>query len=369
MLVAVLAPSYGLERVSYMIPSTQHRYIKLHRVPIHRLERGGTFFEQTPLVVGPQVDLVHTFNHIPVNRQFVVTAEMELPRYLGQARIWQKRAGLRLLASDRCRGIWPLSEATRSYLARRFDDVGFGQLKAKMSVFRGAVPSGEVRGAEADCRASGPLKLLFVGADGLRKGLRPTIEAALALRKAGLDVELTVVGNPTAETYLLPGLTFPIADLSAMLAESPWIRHYPSLPNIEVRRLMDNHDLFVLPTIDESLGWVMAEAAMSGLPSITTNIFAIPELVLDGVTGWTIDLTLDEDRRWIGVGRPRGEEAWIAVQAFITERLIAVVSSLAADRSAIKRFGEKARQHMSAQYAMDVAGPRLESLYSAALGS
>src|SRR5271170_6646929 len=74
--IAVIAPSYNMERVSYMIPSTHYRYVKLRRLPLHRWERRGTFLEQTPVIIGPKVDLIHTFNHIPVNRPFVVTAEM-----------------------------------------------------------------------------------------------------------------------------------------------------------------------------------------------------------------------------------------------------------------------------------------------------
>src|SRR5271154_1296077 len=105
MTVAVTAPSYGMERVSYMIPSSRHRYIKLHRIPINRWEKRGTFLDQTPIVIGPKVDLVHTFNQIAVNRDFVVTVEMELPRYLGQPKNWQMSVGLKYLASDRCRGI------------------------------------------------------------------------------------------------------------------------------------------------------------------------------------------------------------------------------------------------------------------------
>lgn len=365
--VAVITPSYGMERVSYMIPSSHHHYIKLHRLPLHKWERHSTFFEQTPVIVGPKVDLVHTFNHIPVNRPFVVTAEMELPRYLGRARSWQNRIGFRLLASDRCRGIWPLSDAARAYIARHFDDAGYAYLSDKMAVFRGAVPSTTNEHEGEGRTGSGPLRLLFVGGDGLRKGLRPTLEAARRLRQWGIEVELTVVGQPSAETYLVPGIIFPTVDLGSMLVEESWIRYHPSLPNLEVRRQMCSHDLFVLPTMDESLGWVIVEAAMSGLPSVTTNVFAIPELVLNGVSGWTIDLPLDEDRRWAYAGDANARDAWMAAQTEIAERLTNILGAVAVDRALIVRFGKSARQHIASRYAIDVARPRLERLYATAI--
>ncbi len=126
--IGILTPSYGMELVSYMIPSARHDYVRLSRVPLQRLERRGTFLDQTPLVVGPRVDLIHTFNQIVANRRFGVSVEMELPRYLADPPAWQRRMGLRLLASDRCRGIWPLSEAARAHMIRRFERDGYPKL-------------------------------------------------------------------------------------------------------------------------------------------------------------------------------------------------------------------------------------------------
>jgi len=71
-------------------------------VPPYRVERSGTFWRQTPLVLDHPVSLVHTFNELPVGmRPFVVSFENELPRYLGTPSHWQLDAGYALLASGR----------------------------------------------------------------------------------------------------------------------------------------------------------------------------------------------------------------------------------------------------------------------------
>jgi glycosyltransferase involved in cell wall biosynthesis len=44
-------------------------------------------------------------------------------------------------------------------------------------------------------------------------------------------------------------------------------------------------DLFVLPSRSESLGYVLLEAGMAGLPAIGTRVGGIPEILEDGVTG------------------------------------------------------------------------------------
>jgi hypothetical protein len=89
--------------------------------------------------------------------------------------------------------------------------------------------------------------------------------------------------------------------------------------------------------------------------------------VLDGATGWTIDIPLDEDRRWTHIGRADAKEAWMATQAEIGERMTAILAEVAADRSAIGNFGNAARQHINALYGIDRASAQLEKLYSSAM--
>lgn len=363
--IGVVAPSYGLERVAYMMPSDRHRYVKLSAVPLHRLERRGTYWNQSPLIVGPRVALVHTFNQIPINRRFAVSVEMELPRFLGSPSASQMRAGFDRLMSDRCRGIWPLSEAARAYIQRRFERHGAGALAAKTEVFRGAVQPLAAGAERAGYSERGPIKLLFVGTDGLRKGLGPTLEAVERLRAGGVEVEITVIGRATEKVYLVPGQTFATDRVDALLGR-PWVTRHRAMPNREVRALMGTHDLFVFPTMDESLGWVAAEAGLSGLPTISTDVFALPELVRDGETGWTIPVPLNEDRRWIHIGDTGGRDAWDAIQATIADRLVATIAAIAADRGIIARFGGNAKSYITRLYGIDVATAHLERLYAAA---
>lgn len=361
----MLAPSYGLERVSYMIPAKGHRYVWLRHLPLERLERKGTYWQQSPYVIGPGVDLVHTFNQLPLNRAFVVSAEMELPRFLGHPTERQVKAGLNRLASSRCRGIWPLSDAARAYFLRRATGLGFHELEQKVEVFRGTVPVAPAADFCArDERA--PIRILFVGTAGLRKGLEPTLEGAERLRRDGIEVEVTVIGQPEASCYVAPGIIFDTHRVRNLLAQS-WVTHHMALPNAEVRRLMATHDLLSFLTMDESLGWVVAEAAMSGIPTISSNVFALPELVIDGKTGWTIPLPLNEDRRWMHVGKANARDPFIDTQNQLRGGLVEIVASLAKNRERISVAGAAAHDHIENLYGIDVAAAHLDQLYTAAI--
>lgn len=59
-------------------------------------------------------------------------------------------------------------------------------------------------------------------------------------------------------------------------------------------RFYNNADLFVVPSVYESFGLIYVEAMMYGLPSIATKGGGIPEVVTDGVDGFTTDINSSE---------------------------------------------------------------------------
>lgn len=113
-----------------------------------------------------------------------------------------------------------------------------------------------------------PLKLLFVGEVGLRKGV-PYLLQALDLIPPGL-VETKLVGSITLDR-----------DRLARYGDST--KFLGPLPRTEMPALFRWADAFVLPSIVEGSATVTYEALLSGVPVITTpNSGSIVE---DGVSG------------------------------------------------------------------------------------
>ena len=369
--IGIVSPSYGTEKVSYGLQPEGFSFHKVSRMPLHRLEKHGTFWHQTPVVLDHPVELVHTFNELPCGlRPFVVSFESELPRYLMDPPPWQLDFGYRLLDSDRCRRILALSEAAARALARRLHERGLGAVASKVGVFRGSIPmTGDIEAPDPSAaETSRPLRVLFVGRDAFRKGLIPTLDALAACIAAGAPIEATIVANVDRDDYTRKDRTVPGSDWLATLQRIPGITHHYQLPNPQVHALMRSHDVLLLPTLDESLGWVVVEAALLGLAVVTTNTFALPELVIDGRTGLLIDLERGIDGRWKGLDLEGSELDDAIARAFerIRTALVRHLTQLADRPDHAAAMGRAGRAHMESLYGLPAAAKQLASIYDAA---
>jgi glycosyltransferase involved in cell wall biosynthesis len=368
--VGIIAPHYGMEHVSYVMSPEGYEHVTLKRVPFQRLEKQGTFWNYTPLVLDASVPLIHTMNMLPLNgERFVVSYELEMPRYLGHYRAWQHQLGHRLMASNRCKSLMCISDIGANLLKQQFHAIGMPEVAQKVSVFRGAVlPSLDPIYEQAP-REQGPLKLLFIGAEAFRKGLIPTVEALKALREQGMEVELTVISSLRPSDYVM-GTVKPACDhWQQKLLDLPWVTHYTNVANAEVRQIIRAHDLLLLPSFDETLGWVIVEAGMEGVASIATNVFAFPEIIDDGHSGRLITLGLNDQSRWRGLSMNLADRdiARLEDNEAIKQGLMHHLTDIFENRHLVRQWGKAAYEKMQAMYNPIRAGRVLQSIYDRAL--
>lgn len=124
-------------------------------------------------------------------------------------------------------------------------------------------------------RASGKLRVLFVGGLGQRKGLSYLLKAVEMLDDS---VELTLLGRKTAP-HCRP--------LEAAVRKYRWL---PSLTHQAVLEEMSRQDVLVFPSLFEGFGLVILEAMAQGLPVITTSHTAGQDLIEEGVDGFVVPI-------------------------------------------------------------------------------
>jgi starch synthase len=122
-------------------------------------------------------------------------------------------------------------------------------------------------------RSGRPLRFLFLGLVSARKGVPLLVEAWRSL--APRDSELWLVGPITArERALIPDL--------------PGLKVLGKYPFKDLPALLRQCDVLVFPSYCEGFALVLLEALASGMPIITTEATAGPDLIQDGKEGMLI---------------------------------------------------------------------------------
>jgi len=63
------------------------------------------------------------------------------------------------------------------------------------------------------------------------------------------------------------------------------------LPREElIKKIYSRCDIFVYPTFCDSFGYSLIDAMVAGLPIVSTNLFAVPEIVEDGKSGFIVKI-------------------------------------------------------------------------------
>ena len=364
-IVGIINPGYGYERVSYALNHNEFSFKRLYTLPLYKLLKAQTnFYRETPLVMDVSVDLLHTWNSLPLCRKpFVVSYECELPRYLGNVKPWQLNFGKKILRSNRCRKILALSEAAKNRLAHSLTEPGDDKIINKIDVFRGGV-SLPISPKESYSR-TGPLDLLFVGTDAVRKGIMSLFYACEELIRQGLDIKLTFIGG-FSETCYVYGEHIPdISKLEKSLISASWVEYKGRVPINTVFEKMKLSDVLVFPTFDESLGWVPIEAGLLGVPTIATDIFALPELIDNEKTGRLISIDKRGDRRFVGLDTTGNilKNHLDKANADIQEGLCNAIQDMYSNRHKIEKYGRAARVKLGKMYSVEEATLMIKKAY------
>jgi glycosyltransferase involved in cell wall biosynthesis len=138
-----------------------------------------------------------------------------------------------------------------------------------------------------------PMRVLFAGSMGQRKGLGDLLKAMTLL--GGENIELVVMGSP-------------MADLDFYRSQYAGFTHEKGRPHAEVLALMRSCDVFCLPSIVEGRALVMQEAMSQGLPVVITPNTGGADLVVEGETGFLVPIRAPEQiaakLAWLNQHRP-----------------------------------------------------------------
>jgi glycosyltransferase involved in cell wall biosynthesis len=131
--------------------------------------------------------------------------------------------------------------------------------------------------------------------------------------------------------------------LAARLGLGERVRFLGEVPHEQVPEVLEQLDIFAMPSTYEGFGVAALEAEAMEVPVVASRIHGIPDVVLDGETGLLVP--------------PRDRQA-----------LAAALERLAFDADLRRRLGQAGRAFVAEHYSWEENTAQMEALYEAALG-
>jgi glycosyltransferase involved in cell wall biosynthesis len=184
----------------------------------------------------------------------------------------------------------------------------------------------------------GPLRVLFVGQVGRRKGVPELLDGMKRVRDRGRVARLTIVG-PSEQ----PGELEAARAQTTRLGLDGDVEFTGPLTGEALYERYRAHHILALPSHTEGLPVVLLEAAAFRLAVLTTPVGSIPDLIHDGENGVLVP---PGDPDAIAAGLERlAEPAW---REALVERLTAALAAYHPDRIA-SRVADAVRTELAAR--------------------
>lgn len=374
--VGIGSRNYSYRRVCYDLPLEHVEFRKVPYVPWKFLRRSDIRWANTyRFAPDSRVDLFHLWNGVCLNRRpWITSFEADLPRYCGSPRDRHfERLTERIQSSD-CKLLLALSDFARNRFFLQNEDWITDEVRAKTKVLYGAVepwsPLSEASHASRDQAVDTSFRLVFVGHDFFRKGGVAILRAFEELLARGVDCRLTLVGRIAGEDYVTTATEQQAQRCREEVAAHPRIDWRPEMPFGEILAMMASHDLCLLPTLDDTFGWSVVEAQTVGVPVLTTNTCAMPELSVHGHSGLQVRLPLAPNRRWAGMQANAGDDRRPHLEAayeLISSEIVAHVERFVHNRNELREIGERGKRQVALRHSPRVVAARLSEYYESVL--
>lgn len=177
--------------------------------------------------------------------------------------------------------------------------------------------------------SDGALRVLFVGVDAERKGLPEVVEAYRMAHRGFKSVRLDIVSRPSLR-------------LREDIATLKDAQLHLSSPELDVKKLMREADIFLLPTHADTYALAAIEAMAHGCAVVTSDLEPLPEVIPDGEVGFNV---------------PAG------CVFSLKERLLGLLEN----ETLLRRLQQNARRRFESLHAPEVVRARLLEVFSKVL--
>ncbi len=189
--------------------------------------------------------------------------------------------------------------------------------------------------------------VMFVGRITRQKGLPYFLRAARLLAP---EVQIILAAGAPDTPEIAAEVEGLVAQLQA--ERSGVVLITEMLPQRHLAALLDTADVFITPSVYEPLGIVNLEAMALGLPVVGTATGGIPDVIVDGETGFLVPIEQMND----GTGTPLYPEQF---EKDMAERLMRVLS----DPELAQRMGQAGLERARNEFSWEAIAEKTAELY------
>lgn len=193
--------------------------------------------------------------------------------------------------------------------------------------------------------------VIFVGRITRQKGLPHLLAAAHDLPR---DAQLVLCAGAPDTPEIKQEVSDAISELQRSRDGVVWISEM--LPRADVVALLSHASVFACPSVYEPLGIVNLEAMACELPVVATATGGIPEVVVDGETGWLVPIDQVDD----GSGTPTDPARFAA-------DLAAAFQAALADPARAAAYGRAGRARAVEHFSWSSIGDKTVAVYETVL--
>ena len=260
----------------------------------------------------------------------------------------------RLFGQDNCRQILFWSEAARKSLVE-YGGVTDPRILDKAIVVYPAireVPNDEIQYSDNQ------VQLLFSG-DFFRKGGANVVDTFEVLQKQFPGIKLRVCCDATTD-FISDNHSLKLKYLEK-IRSNDGIQFGRVTRQVMIEEILPETDIYLLPTYNEAFGFAILEAMAFGIPVISTNQYAIPEIIEHENDGFLIDISgYNTQKMFRGY---RVDEIPRDFHDHINEQLVRYLTRLIESSALRKSIGMRASRTVRSRFGFQARNETMSAVY------
>lgn len=255
-----------------------------------------------PQFYKPHVSWIHTFNTVcKTDLPWCSSFETALPRIWGGG-VYETFKDYRnelaeYMMRPNCKALFPLCrnayDIQKNHLKAFLPSEDVRLLMSKTKVLH---PPQQLlvkqKDIEERARNLKKIEFIFIGYDFFRKGGKAMIDV-LSRMEDKYDFHLTLISSIGDDDFFTHTPYEEMIKYKKIIQEKSWIEYYESLPNEAVLEKCKHAHVGLFPSVGDTYGYATLEMQAAGLPVVTTNIRAFPE-INNNECGWICNVPCNE---------------------------------------------------------------------------